>query len=60
MGDDAAQTTDLAARTKTRGGAWKGKASYLKYCAQLGRIVINWAANLLAESLVQVTNYPTK
>lgn len=57
LGDDSAQTT---ACTKTLGGAWRGKAPDLKYCAQLVRIVINWDANLLAESLVHVTNYPTK
>jgi len=60
LGDDAAQTTELAACTKTAGGGGRGKASYQNYSAQLRRIVINWAANLLAESLVQVTNYSTK
>lgn len=60
MDDDAAQTTTLAACTKTVDSAGRGKASYLNYCAQLVRIVINWAANLQAETLVQVTNYPTK
>lgn len=60
MGDDAAQTTAMAACTKTVGGTGRGKATYLKYCAQLVRIVINRDANLLAKSLVQVTNYPTE